>query len=95
MWDTLYQYLLGEFVSWCRDGAVPRPWMLQLGVMNLCLSKLCSSMGLGQPRAEGSSGEPEPTVLAVPLEGRNMLPTPVPICPGLSPSPRCGFGGVD
>lgn len=49
---------------------VARPGMLQFGVMNLCPSKLHSSVGLGKAGTEESSEEPDPTVLTVPLEGR-------------------------
>lgn len=64
------------WVRLCLGRDVVRPGMPQFGVMNLCPSTLHSSRSLGKPGAEGSSEEPHPTVLAVPLEGRNIPTTP-------------------
>ncbi|KAL2296513.1 hypothetical protein Nmel_015832, partial [Mimus melanotis] len=84
------------WVSLCRGRDVVGPGILHFVVMNLCLSKPCSSMGLGEAGAEGNSEEPDPTVLAVPLEGReHPYHAKHPIYLGLSTSHRCGFDGMD
>lgn len=53
---------------------VARPGMLQFEVMNLWPSKPHSSVCLGEAGAEGGSEEPDPTVLAVPLERQEHPP---------------------
>lgn len=82
-------------VSSCHGRDVVRLGMLAFGIMNLCPSKLLSSVGLGKSGTKGSSEEPDPTVLTIPLEGREHPHHASPICSGSSTSLRCGFDGVD